>query len=317
MENYIWTEKYRPKKLSEMSGQTHVVKRLENFVKSENLPHCLFVGPAGCGKSTASMCIAHEMYENTWKGNFLELNASDERGIDTVRVKVKEFARTIPIKGGFKIIFLDEADSLTRDAQHALRRTMEKFSATTRFILSANYGSKIIPPIQSRTAVFRFSPLKEDEITSFLDSISKQEKLTIDKGAMETIFYISQGDLRKAINILQSAAIADKKITKDVILSVTSRADPESVKKMMEYALNGKFKEARSSLSELLYDRGLSGDDIIKEIHSKVFDLDINEDSKIRMLEKIGEYEFRLTEGSNPQIQLEALLAQVMMIGKK
>lgn len=313
----IWTEKYRPNKLKEMIGQTHIINRLDAFVKNRSLPHCLFAGPAGCGKTTAALCIANELFGESWKSNFLELNASDERGIDTIRVKVKDFARTIPLSGLFKIVYLDEADSLTRDAQHALRRTMEKYSSIARFILACNYSSKIITPLQSRTAIFRFSQLSEGEITKFLEDISKKEGLRVDGNAFETIVYLSEGDMRKAINILQTVSITDKKITQDVIYSVTSKADPNAVKKMLLIAMDGNFIAAREQLLSLLLERGIAGEDIIKEIHNQIFSMDMPDSKKIQLIEKVGEYEFRLTEGSNPRIQLEALLAQIGLICKK
>ena len=311
----IWTEKYRPNSLRDMIGQDHIIGRLEAFVKNKSLPHCLFAGPAGCGKTTAALAIARELFGNSWKSNFLELNASDERGIDTVRVKIKDFARTMALSG-FKIIYLDEADSLTSDAQHALRRTMEKYTDTARFILAVNYGSKIIAPIQSRTAVFRFSPLKEENMIIFLKNIASNEKLEADEAALKSIVSISEGDMRRAINILQTASVMENKITEDVILSVTSRADPNAVKDMIKTAMSD-FKKARTQLLSLLFERGISGEDIIKEIHTQVFNLDIDERKRIQLLEKVGEYEFRLTEGSNPKIQLEALLAQLALLCKE
>jgi len=312
----IWTEKYRPHALKDIVGQQHVVERLEHFVRTKSLPHCLFAGPAGIGKTTASLALANELYGEQWQGNFLELNASDERGIDTVRVKVKEFARTIPMNGSFKIVYLDEADSLTKDAQHALRRTMENYASICRFILSCNYSGKIIAPIQSRCAVFRFSALGEKEITGALQSIAKKEKMVVDDKAMKAIFLTSEGDMRKAINILQMAS-SQKKITEDVVYEVTGKADPQEVRKMLEAAMSGDFQAARKMLVDLMYQRGLSGEDLIKEIHSQALHVQAQDSQKLQMIERIGEYEFRLTEGSNPQIQLEALLAQIALIGKK
>lgn len=314
----IWTEKYRPKRLKDIVGQHDIIKRLISFVGSRNLPHCLFAGPAGCGKTTTALCIAYELYGDKIKGKFLETNASDERGIDVIREKVKEFARqpSVDIGGLFRIVYLDEADALTKDAQHALRRTMENYAHICRFILSVNYSGKIIPPIQSRTAVFRFSSLKEEDMTSTLRDIAENEKLKVTDGACRAVVKIAEGDMRKAINILQTASTS-KLIDEDVVYSATNRADPDAVKKMLETAINGQFKEARGQLVSLLNERGLAGEDVIREIHSQLFDLDISDRQKLEMLERVGEYEFRLTEGSNPHVQLEALLAQLALIGKK
>ncbi|MBI4170283.1 MAG: replication factor C small subunit [Candidatus Aenigmarchaeota archaeon] len=312
----IWTEKYRPQRLKEIIGQQHIIERLKHFIAKRSLPHMLFAGPAGVGKTTVALAIATELYGDQWHGNFLELNASDERGIDTIRVKVKEFARTIPMNGLFKVVYLDEADSLTKDAQHALRRTMENYAHICRFILACNYSGKIIAPIQSRCAVFRFSSLNEKDVTGCLAAIAKKEKLSVDGNALKAIFTTAEGDLRKAINILQMAS-SEKKITENVVYDVTSRADPEEVRKMIELSLNGSFKSAREMLLDLMYQKGLSGEDIIKEMHSQVMNLSVVDTQKMQIIERIGEYEFRLTEGSNPQIQLEALLAQIALIGRR
>ena len=190
----LWTEKYRPKSIGEVVGQSRTTERLKAYISSGGVPHLLFAGPAGTGKTTCSICLARELFGETWRENFFELNASDERGIDVVRGKIKNFARTSPIGGqGFKIIFLDEADALTNDAQAALRRTMERFP-TCRFILSCNYSSRIIEPIQSRCAVFRFTPLTKEDVKEYLNRICKSELLEITKETLDALSYISRGD---------------------------------------------------------------------------------------------------------------------------
>jgi len=314
----IWTEKYRPKILDDVVGQDEIVERLKAYVKTKNVPHLLFAGTAGTGKTTCALALAKELFTDTWKQNFIELNASDERGIGIIRGKIKDFARTAPIGGSqFKIIFLDEADSLTSDAQSALRRTIEKYTRICRFILSVNYSSKIIEPIQSRCTVFRFSPIKKENIKDHISMISKSEKLDITEDGLETLIFISRGDLRKAINVLQVGASTNEKITAELLYETSATAKPEDVKKLIDTALAGNFMSARNQLYDLLIKYGLSGEDIIKQIHQSIFDIAIPEESKMRLIEKTGETEFRLIEGSNPHIQLEALLAHFAYEGGK
>lgn len=307
-----WTEKYRPKKLDEMVGQEEIVIRLKKYVSERNMPHLLFSGPPGVGKTTAAICLARELYGDAWRRNFLETNASDERGINVVREKIKDFARTRPFgEAEFKIIFLDEADALTPDAQNALRRTMEMYTTTCRFILSCNYSSKIIEPIQSRTAVFRFRPLTDKDVAKKLKFIAEREGLEITDEGMNALVYVAEGDLRRAENLLQACATIDKRITEEVVYKVTSRARPEEVREMIELALRGEFLRAREKLSSLLIEYGLSGEDLIRQIHREVINMPIDEKLKIRIIDKIGEYEFRLVEGANEHVQLSALLAQI------
>ncbi len=316
--NEIWTEKYRPKNLDEVVGQKHVSERLKAYVASRNMPHLMFTGPAGTGKTTCSLALAREMFGGEWKGNFIELNASDERGIDVVRGKIKEFARTAPIGGAeFKIIFMDEADALTSDAQAALRRTMEKYSGICRFILSCNYSSKIIDPIQSRCAVFRFKPLTAADVEGFLRKIIEKEGVDIDDDAIKGLVVVARGDMRRAVNSLQVAASLGKKIDLDIIYQTTGMANPEAVRNILETALAGNFVKARDMLDNTMIEFGLSGQDIIKQIHSTFFDLSLTDSEKVRLIDKTGEIEFRIVEGSNEKIQLEALLAYLVMVGGK
>jgi len=170
----MWAEKYRPIKLNEVINQSHAIERIKAFVAEKNIPHMLFAGPAGVGKTTTALVIARELYGNAWRGNILELNASNERGIDVVRNKVKDFARTRTMSDvGYRLIILDEADALTSEAQQALRRTMETYAAVSRFILICNWSSRIIEPIQSRCAVFRFRTLAEIEQKKFQNGVRK------------------------------------------------------------------------------------------------------------------------------------------------
>jgi replication factor C small subunit len=316
--NDIWIEKYRPKTLDDVAGQSEIIERLKAYAKIKNVPHLMFAGPAGTGKTTSALALAKEVFGDTWKQNFNELNASDERGIGIIRGKIKNFARTAPMgKASFKIIFLDEADSLTSDAQAALRRTIEKYTHICRFILSVNYSSKIIEPIQSRCTVFRFRPIKAEDIKKYMRKIASNEKLEITPDGLETIIFISRGDLRKAINILQVGASVNKKITAELLYETAATAKPEDVKKLINSALSGNFMAARNQLYDLLIKYGLSGEDIIKQIHQTIFDLAIPDKNKVRLIEKAGETEFRLNEGSNEHIQLEALLAQFALEGGK
>ncbi|NIM46984.1 MAG: replication factor C small subunit [Candidatus Aenigmarchaeota archaeon] len=316
MDFSIWTEKYRPRKLKEVINQKHVVERLKFFVKEYKIPHMIFAGPPGTGKTCCAVAIAREIFGKNWKQNFQETNASDMRGIDVIRTRIKNFSRIKPIGESFKIIFLDEADSLTSDAQNALRRLMEMYSGVTRFILSCNYSSRIISPIQSRAAVFRFKSLSRENVFEYMKRIVNREKLKIDKKALEAIYLISGGDLRKAVNILQASAVLGKKITKNTIYEVAAQAEPKEVIDMIDYALNGKFLDSREILKDLLLKRGISGQDIIKEISKQLYKLDISDKVKIGLVEKVGEFEFRLNQGGNEQLQLEALLSQFALYKK-
>ena len=270
----------------------------------------LFAGIQGSGKTSTALALANEIFGNM--DNFVELNASDERGIDTIRVKIKDFARTRPIgKATFKIILLDEADALTKDAQQALRRTMENYSETCRFILDCNFSSKLIEPIQSRCVIFRFKPLAVDSVKDYLKKIEKGEVLKIRDDGAEAIFRECDGDLRRATNILQACASINKEISEDIVLKVVGKAKSKDVEELLKLALSGKFLESRKKLYNLMIDQGISPDDLLKQIYSQIFELDINDDEKLRIIKMLAEYEFRIVEGSNPLIQVEAFLASL------
>lgn len=313
----IWIEKYRPFKLDDVVGQNEAIERLKSYVKTRNLPHLLFSGPPGVGKTATSVSIARELFGDSWRENFTELNASDERGIDVVRTKIKNFAKTSPIGGAdFKVIFLDEADALTSDAQSALRRTMERYTNNCRFILSCNYSSKIIEPIQSRCAVYRFRPLSDDAVAERIRFVAEKEGLDIADDGVDAITYVAQGDMRKAINALQAAALVEETIHKDAIYKITATARPEQVRELITTALEGNFSAARKLLDVLLLEQGLSGEDVVGQIYRAMFEVEIPEKRMVELIDVIGEIDFRLTEGANERIQLESLLAHFALSAK-
>jgi replication factor C small subunit len=311
----LWTEKFRPKTFKEVYGQTDTLEKVKAFVAARNIPHLLFVGPAGVGKTTLAIVIARELYGESWRENILELNASDERGIDIVRTKIKDFARTRSLgEVPFKIIYLDECDALTKEAQQALRRTMENYTSTCRFVLSCNYASKIIDPIQSRCAVFKFKPLSETELKDIIERIAKDEGLTLATGAEQALMDVSEGDVRRMENIMQSCATLNKTLTKEGVYQMASVAEPKEIKDVLILAAAGKFLEAREKLLKTMLEYGMSGPDVVKQISKELWSIDIADERKLNAVIACGEAEFRIVEGSDEFIQLEALLAN---LGKK
>ena len=309
----VWLEKYRPQTLEDVLGQDHVTSRLKGFVASGQF----FAGPAGTGKTTSAIAAAKALFGDQWQNNFQELNASDERGINTVRTKIKDFARTAPLGGAsFKLIFLDEADNLTNDAQAALRRTMERYAGTCRFVLSCNYSSRIIDPIQSRCTIFRFRPLTEEAVGEMVQRVAKAEGLTVTDDGLEAVLYIASGDMRRAVNTLQMAATVSTTVDADTIYETATAARPEQVQEMVALALQGNFLEARDRLDELLVNHGLAGDDVVRQVHRTLLDASIDDQLKVRLIDRLGEAEYRLVMGSNERVQLEAMLAHFALVQK-
>ena len=312
----IWIEKYRPKTLDEVSGQKEIVERLKTYAAAKSLPHLLFTGTAGIGKTTCAVALARELFGDTWSMNFRELNASDERGIDVVRTQIKQFARTSPLGDAkFKVLFLDEADALTNDAQAALRRTMENYAETCRFILSCNYSSKIIDPIQSRCAIYRFRPLTEEAVREEMDRIAKAEGLVIEEDAYQAITYVAQGDMRKAINALQGAAIVADSVTAQNVYAVTSTAKPEEIALLVSLCKEGDFETSERMLHMLMYDKGIAPNELLNQLYRAVSSsTELDRNVKTDLIDAIGETDFRLSEGANADIQMDALIAKFIKI---
>jgi len=319
LSNLMWVEKYRPTTLKEIINQRDIVTGLSNFSKEpDEIPHLLFSGPAGVGKTTTALCLAKELLGEPWRRDTLELNASDERGIKMVRERVKEFAAVMKLptdkdtKKMFRIIILDEADEMTSEAQTALRRIIEDSSRTTRFIIICNYLSQIIEPIQSRCVVFKFRRLSREDVSDHLRSICNKEGIKFEEKALSTIYDATQGDLRHSINILQAAAgmgyISSSNVISSIGLSGKSR-----VKEIIKLALAGKFHDARIKLFELIQVYGMSENDFLKYANQEAYDLKLDRPDEFAAL--MAEYDYRLVTGAHPEIQLVSLLAQLGKLG--
>ena len=310
-----WVEKYRPQTLDDVVGQKHIVGSLKKYVDQGSMPNLMFTGPAGVGKTTSALALVKAILGDYWRQNFLELNASDARGIDTVRTNIKNFCRLKPVGAPFRIIFLDEVDNMTKDAQHALRREMEMYTKTASFILSCNYSSKIIDPIQSRCAIFRFAPIKAEEIAERLKYIAEAEGCDYEEEAINTIVLFGEGDMRKAVNMLQSAASTGS-ITEDHVYEVVTKAKPQEIKQMVDAALRGKFMESRNILRDVMILQGTSGEDMVNQIYqdvsARVMDGKMSGEVYMELIGAIADTDFRIREGANPRIQLEALLAKFL-----
>jgi len=314
--NVMWVEKYRPQKISELVNQKEILGSINSMLKNQSeIPHLLFSGSAGVGKTSAALCLSKEILGEHSKDYTLELNASDERGINMVRERVKKFSRFagLDTEIPFKIIILDEADEMTTDAQTALRRIIEDTAKICRFILIANNLSKIIAPIQSRCVVFKFTKISDKEIISQLKFISKKEKIKADEKGLNAICDYNDGDLRHAINILQAAASSGN-VTESVVKSVVGLTKTNDVQDVLKLALTGKISDARDKMIELIKVYGMSESDFLKYITRAVFSSKSN--NLEEMLEIIAKYDYRVLVGANPEIQLSALLAELAKVGK-
>jgi len=309
-----WAEKYRPKTLDDIADQEEVVISLKNILATRQVPHMLFTGPPGTGKTASAHAFARELFGDGYlrDGLFVEINASDERGIQTIREKVKSYARSVSFGDvGFRILLLDESDQLTDDAQHAFRRTMEQYSGTCRFILAANYSNRIIEPIQSRCAVFRFRPLPREQAISYLEKIAASENLSPTKSALEAIFEFAEGDMRRCINVLQASSTLGPNIDERIVYKVIGHVSRGEVRRLLELGLAGSLLQARDAIREMLHLQGISPSDLVTAIYREIPQLGLSEADKVELLDALGETDFRVAEGGTPEVQLMAFISKL------
>jgi replication factor C subunit 2/4 len=310
-----WVEKYRPSKVSDIVGNQDALSRLQVIARDGNMPNLILAGPPGTGKTTSILALAHELLGSNYKEGVIELNASDDRGIDVVRNKIKMFAQkkvTLP-PGRHKIIILDEADSMTGGAQQALRRTMEIFSNSTRFALACNTSAKIIEPIQSRCAIVRFSKLSDQEILGRLMRVVEAEKVAYVPEGLEAIIFTADGDMRQALNNLQATYSGFQFVNQENVFKVCDQPHPLHVKSMVQNVLEGNFDEACSRLKNL-YDLGYSATDIITTLFRVIKNYDMPEYLKLEFIRETGFAHMRISDGVGSLLQLSGLLAKLSIV---
>ncbi|KAL3499396.1 hypothetical protein ACH5RR_038489 [Cinchona calisaya] len=310
-----WVEKYRPIKVVDIVGNQDAVARFQVIARDGNMPNLILAGPPGTGKTTSVLALAHELLGPNYKEAVLELNASDDRGIDVVRNKIKMFAQkkvTLPL-GRHKIIILDEADSMTSGAQQALRRIMEIYSNSTRFALACNTSSKIIEPIQSRCALVRFSRLTEEEILSRLMVVVAAEKVPYAPEGLEAIIFTADGDMRQALNNLQATNSGFGFVNQENVFKVCDQPHPLHVKNMIRNVLEGKFDDSCAGLKQL-YDLGYSPTDIITTLFRVIKNYDMAEYIKLEFMKETGFAHMRICDGVGSYLQLCGLLAKLAMV---
>ena len=307
--NEIWVEKFRPDTLSEVRGNDDVIQRLEDYVDDDSMPNIMLAGQQGIGKTAAAVAFAKDKYGDDWQNHFMQMNASDERGIDTVRNKIKEFAKLSTISDHqYKIVFLDEADNLTRDAQPALRRIMEDYHDRTRFFLSCNYPNKLIDPLQSRCSVYYMSPLNDPQLFDLIKDIAEEEGVSYKDDQLEKIVKLADGDARNAIHTLQTS-VQDGVVKDGNISALTAFPEKSEVESIVKKSLVGDH-EAMSDLDALIAS-GIDTQSLCDLFLEVVKEIDVPEDARMKMIDSIGDVEWRILNGSNPNVQFNALLAKI------
>jgi replication factor C subunit 2/4 len=314
----IWLEKYRPALFEDVVGNAGAVGVLRSHAAGGTFPHLLLSGPPGCGKTTVVHCLAREHLGNNYEQGCIELNASDDRGIDVVREKIKGFAQqkvSLP-EGKLKIIILDEADSMTTAAQQAMRRTMEMYSATTRFALACNISSKIIEPIQSRCAILRFSRIDDAELKARLARGLEKETASYDDAGLDALVFTAEGDMRNALNGAQSTFNAFGTITRDTVVRMNDQPQPEKVKGCLSACLQKDWATAFAPIHDI-FKQGYSSHDIIATLSRVTKTYDAPEHVKMEWLKEIGLAHMRISSGVGGLLQLNALVCKLVQVAQR
>lgn len=307
-----WVEKYRPKKLADVAAHKDIIETIDRLTSENRLPHLLLYGPPGTGKTSTILAVAHKLYGSQFQNMILELNASDDRGIDVVRNQIQDFASTQSIsfgaKASVKLIILDEADAMTKDAQFSLRRIIEKYTKNTRFCIICNYVSKIIPALQSRCTRFRFSPLDNTHVTERLRFVVQGEKLDITEGGLQAVVCLANGDMRKALNILQSTSMASPHVSEEAVYLCTGNPMPKDIEQIAFWLLNDTFLDAYQHVVEMKTQKGLALVDIVRQLQPFVMRIDMPAAVRMAVLDAMADVEYRLAFGTNEKLQLGAIV---------
>ena len=312
MKTQLWTEKYRPESLDEIVGHDAAVERFEKFLDT-GIPHVLLAGPAGVGKTATITAFARDLYGDSFDANFNEFNASDDRGIDVVREDIKQWARRAPADGfPYKIVFLDEADQLTSDAQPALRRIMEQYSDSTRFALSVNYINQIIGPLQSRCSTMHFGRLDDGDVRQLIGSVIDGEDLVAEDAAIDKIVRASRGQARDAVLTVQTSAM-EGELTEEQVDLFTGVVDDQLVEEILTLALDGEIDKAQQRLDVEILKAGADPYSLVDSIFRQLRGLDLPPDYRAKTFELLATVEERLHTGLNPHVQFHALLGHVYM----
>ncbi|ODQ63522.1 putative replication factor C (RF-C) subunit [Nadsonia fulvescens var. elongata DSM 6958] len=325
-DNLPWIEKYRPYSLDDVGGHSSVIGTIRQFVSANRVPHLLFYGPPGTGKTSTVLALSRELYGDNARNMVLELNASDERGIDVVRDQVKTFASTRQMfqkaadkndtnKSNFKLVILDEADAMTNVAQNALRRIIEKYTAHTRFCILANYTHKLNPALLSRCTRFRFSPLPIESIRKRLDFVIESEGVKIEEDAYTSLLKLSNGDMRRGLNVLQACHAAtfstNETISDDMVFECVGHPHPQDISNISNAILQQEWTTAVKTVQNIKQTKGLALADILQGLVEDFDSMELSRATRVTLLEGLAEVEWRLSGGGNELIQTSAVVGVV------